>query len=77
MPDAHTARDEDNGFDAIEGVLLRLARGHDAALAPELTEAWRLTTAARGRLRVEDVAAPPVTPTVDAPPAQVWPTLRA
>jgi AraC-like DNA-binding protein len=48
------ASDWPGRFAAIEGVLLRLARTN--ALAPEVAEAWRLTTAAHGRLRVEDVA---------------------
>lgn len=49
------AADWPGRFHAVEGVLLRLARGN-AALAPELAEAWRLTTVAHGRLRVEEVA---------------------
>jgi AraC-like DNA-binding protein len=49
------AADWPGRFRAIESVLLRLART-DAALAPEVAEAWRLTTAAHGRLRVEDLA---------------------
>ena len=40
---------------AVEQVLLRTARD-TAAPAPELAEAWRLTTAEHGRLRVEEVA---------------------
>ncbi len=43
-------------FGAVEQVLLRSAR-QDSAPAPEVAEAWRLTTAAGGRLRVAEVAA--------------------
>lgn len=49
------APDWPDRFAAVEGVLLRLTRA-GAALAPEVTEAWRLTTASYGRLRVEEVA---------------------
>jgi AraC-like DNA-binding protein len=42
-------------FAALEAVLLRRARP-EAAMSPEVAEAWRLTTAAGGRLRVADVA---------------------
>jgi AraC-like DNA-binding protein len=42
-------------FAAVERVLLRRVQP-DVALSPELAEAWRLTTAAAGRLRVEEVA---------------------
>ncbi|TKJ22815.1 helix-turn-helix domain-containing protein [Blastococcus sp. CCUG 61487] len=41
-------------FAALEQVLLR--RAGDDGLRPEVAEAWRLTTAAHGRLRVADVA---------------------
>jgi AraC-like DNA-binding protein len=50
------AADWTGRFGAVESVLLRRARP-DAAMAPEVAEAWRLTTAAGGRLRVADVAA--------------------
>jgi AraC-like DNA-binding protein len=43
-------------FATVEAVLLRRAR-RDTATAPEVAEAWRLTTAGGGRLRVADVAA--------------------
>jgi AraC-like DNA-binding protein len=49
------AADWPGRFGAVESVLLRLART-DAALVPEIAEAWRLTTVAHGRLRVEEVA---------------------
>jgi AraC-like DNA-binding protein len=42
-------------FTAIEGVLLRILQA-DAAAPPEVQEAWRLTLAAAGRLRVEEIA---------------------
>lgn len=42
-------------FAAVEGALLRLA-GDSMVLAPEVAEAWRLTTVASGKLRVEDIA---------------------
>ncbi|MGY1844489.1 helix-turn-helix domain-containing protein [Modestobacter sp. SYSU DS0875] len=42
-------------FVALERVLLRRVRP-DSAPAPEVTEAWRLTVASGGRLRVADVA---------------------
>lgn len=42
-------------FAAVEQVLLRLARDH-ATIEPEVAEAWRLTTAAYGGLRIEEVA---------------------
>lgn len=41
-------------FAAVESVLLRLA-DHAAVLTPEVAEAWRLTTAAAGTLRVADI----------------------
>ncbi|MDP9240910.1 MAG: helix-turn-helix domain-containing protein [Actinomycetota bacterium] len=40
---------------AVEEVLLRLAR-QQVTLAPEVGEAWRLTTQTYGRLRVEEIA---------------------
>ncbi|RBY96870.1 AraC family transcriptional regulator [Blastococcus sp. TF02-8] len=43
-------------FAALDAVLLRDLRDDDVS-APELAEAWRLTTAAHGRLRVSEVAA--------------------
>jgi AraC-like DNA-binding protein len=43
-------------FAAVESVLARRAR-RDTAIAPEVAEAWRLTTAGGGRLRVADLAA--------------------
>lgn len=42
-------------FAAVERVLLRILRD-DAAAPPEVQEAWRLTLAAAGRLRVEEIA---------------------
>jgi AraC-like DNA-binding protein len=42
-------------FAALEAVLLRRAR-LDTAVAPELAEAWRLTTVSGGRLRVAELA---------------------
>jgi AraC-like DNA-binding protein len=42
-------------FAAVEHVLLRLRRDDDGA-PPEVREAWRLTTAAAGRLRVAEIA---------------------
>jgi AraC-like DNA-binding protein len=50
-----TAPDWAARFTALERVLLRRVRP-DVALAPELAEAWRLTAASGGRLRVEEVA---------------------
>jgi AraC-like DNA-binding protein len=50
-----TATDWSGRFAAVEAVLRRRARA-DAALTPEVAEAWRLTTATGGRLRVDDVA---------------------
>jgi AraC-like DNA-binding protein len=41
-------------FAAIEDALLRLSS--DAELSPEVAEAWRLTTTAHGKLRVEEIA---------------------
>lgn len=49
------AADWPDRFAAVEHVLLRLVRS-DAAVAPEVEEAWRLTTSSYGRLRIEDVA---------------------
>nr|WP_221203805.1 helix-turn-helix domain-containing protein [Modestobacter versicolor] len=49
------ATDWPGRFAAVEQVLLRGAHPH-AAPAPEVAEAWRLTTAAGGRLRVREVA---------------------
>ncbi|WP_138731944.1 helix-turn-helix domain-containing protein [Modestobacter excelsi] len=51
-----SAPDWPGRFAAVEQVLLRSAR-HDSGPAPEVAEAWRLTTAAGGRLRVAEVAA--------------------
>lgn len=42
-------------FAAVEGALLRLA-GDGTLQAPEVAEAWRLTTVAAGRMRVEEIA---------------------
>jgi AraC-like DNA-binding protein len=42
-------------FAALEHVLLRHVRA-DAAMTAEVAEAWRLTTAGGGRLRVEEIA---------------------
>jgi AraC-like DNA-binding protein len=52
---ARAAPDWAGRFAAVEAVLLRTAR-LDAGLAPEVAEAWRLTTRSGGRLRVADVA---------------------
>ncbi len=49
------ATDWPGRFAAVERVLLGLAR-EPASLAPEVAEAWRLTTTVHGRLRVEEVA---------------------
>jgi AraC-like DNA-binding protein len=43
-------------FAAVEHVLLRILREDAAAARPEVQEAWRLTLAAAGRLRVEEIA---------------------
>jgi AraC-like DNA-binding protein len=51
-----TARDWPARFAAVEHVLLATAV-LDRAPAPEVAEAWRLTTAGGGRLRVAEVAA--------------------
>jgi AraC-like DNA-binding protein len=50
-----TAADWPARFAALEAALRRLVRA-DAALSAGVAEAWRLTTAAGGRLRVDDVA---------------------
>lgn len=42
-------------FAALESILLRKARRDDGP-APEVAEAWRLTTSAEGRLQVREVA---------------------
>jgi AraC-like DNA-binding protein len=42
-------------FAVVDEVLLRLL-GDDDGAPPEVREAWRLTTAAAGRLRVEEIA---------------------
>jgi AraC-like DNA-binding protein len=49
------ARDWPDRFAELDAVLLRRARP-GTALAPELAEAWRLTTTAGGRLRVAELA---------------------
>ncbi|MEP6697108.1 MAG: helix-turn-helix domain-containing protein [Pseudonocardiales bacterium] len=49
------ARDWPGRFAAIELAFLRLARS-GVAVAPEVAEAWRLTTGSYGRLRVAEVA---------------------
>lgn len=43
-------------FAALERALLRALRDDGGAAAPEIGEAWRLTTAAAGRLRVDEIA---------------------
>lgn len=43
-------------FAAIEQVLLEMADDRVAHVLPEIREAWRLTTASAGRLRVEEIA---------------------
>jgi AraC-like DNA-binding protein len=50
------ARDWPGRFAAIERVLLTLLRDDRAAAPPEVREAWRLTTAAAGRLPVAEIA---------------------
>jgi AraC-like DNA-binding protein len=50
------APDWSGRFAAAESALLRRL-GRDTAPSPEVVEAWRLTTAGGGRLRVADVAA--------------------
>jgi AraC-like DNA-binding protein len=42
-------------FDAVERVLLRIARA-DVGIPPEVAEGWRLVTGTAGRLRIEEVA---------------------
>jgi len=49
------APDWPDRFRGVEEVLLRLVRDR-AAIAPEVAEAWRLTTRSYGRLRVDEVA---------------------
>jgi len=51
-----SARDWPGRFAAVERVLLQLGR-RTGGTAPEVVEAWRLTTAGGGRLRVAEVAA--------------------
>jgi AraC-like DNA-binding protein len=51
-----SAPDWPGRFAAVEQVLLRAVR-HGSGPAPEVAEAWRLTTASGGRLRVAEVAA--------------------
>jgi AraC-like DNA-binding protein len=50
-----SAADWPGRFGAVESVLMRMTRTH-AVLAPQVAEAWRLTTVSRGLLRVEEVA---------------------
>jgi AraC-like DNA-binding protein len=51
-----SASDWPGRFAAVERVLLRLIRDDGGAPAAEVAEAWRLTLAAAGRLRVEEIA---------------------
>jgi AraC-like DNA-binding protein len=50
------ARDWPGRFAAVDDVLLRVLGDDDAGVPAEVREAWRLTTASAGRLRVEEIA---------------------